>query len=387
MAYSFDQKEIEYFLENNLCLSNGSVKNCINFKTGASDFVYNEITGYQLSILLMKKQRNLLNKKFDEQIVSIVNYLKSQFRFGNRCIHGMNVDNIIDERFHVFDNCIILQSLITYHLIYDDKEVLDLCRRMARWVVSMQNDNGAFKARELNGNVNHSVDSFEADESCINIKSIIPLLRLYQITHESYLLRSIEGSLNWSEKMMNWDIGLFFANSYKTHHFLHAHCYALEGLQYYMVYHKDDRVARVLHRGLQGLARLQRLSAGIPHTWNENRSIKKKLRFLADYGFAVDASVQAKKLWTVYNILNNTDEFEKNIKKIDRFILKQYKVYKSTKYRGAIGYRKHFFKFFNKQHSDLNAWPNQFLLGAIDIQETFDRGDTEIIEHIKLNWI
>ena len=76
MAYSFDQKEIEYFLENNLCLSNGSVKNCINFKTGASDFVYNEITGYQLSILLMKKQRNLLNKKFDEQIASIVNYLK-----------------------------------------------------------------------------------------------------------------------------------------------------------------------------------------------------------------------------------------------------------------------------------------------------------------------
>jgi CII-binding regulator of phage lambda lysogenization HflD len=386
---SWHASEIENlnaFIKTYLCLEDGSVLNCRNIVNDLPNFVYNEITGYQLSIMLMQWQL-YKNKCLDKEIFKTVNYLKSQVVNGNRFQHGTTLEGIIDARYCVFDNCIILQSLITYYIIFKDDQILKLCNEIANWILSMQEHDGSFKSRQLNDQATYSVDTFEADFSCINIKSIIPLLRLYNICGNDKLIASVYRSLSWAEELQDKRSGLFYATSNKSHHFMHAHCYAMEGLQYFAVHQKNSKVDDMLEKGINGLVKLQKRFGAIPHTWAEHRSFKKQIRFILDFGLAVDASVQARKLIHTYSILNSRNDFDENIYGLDCFIRSQYEKFLKTKYKGTIGYRKHLHKIRNRQHSDLNAWPTQFLLGMIYLQDKFTENDDIGKTFLDINWM
>jgi hypothetical protein len=379
-------RNVEHFISNFLYLDDGSVVNCINSKNRSYDFVYNEITGYQLSIMLM--QREFYNtKKYDEKIRKTVDYLKSQVENGNRFVHGTKSNGSRDNRCFVFDNCIILQALVSYYIAFRDDAILDLCYSIGQWVVSMQELDGSFRSLAHDDHCLGSVDTFAGDFSCINVKSIIALLRLYKLCGESSFLDSVRRSINWADYLQDENSGLFYATAKKSHFFLHAHCYTVEGLLYYCFHYEDNDVKDMVFKSINGLAALQNRFGAIPHTWKENRSLKKKIRYAYDFGLAVDATVQARKILSTYSILYNTDEFNHCLEGFDRFILSQYDYYSKSDFIGSIGYRKHRLRLRNTQHVHLNAWPNQFLLGAAYLRKKFDEDNKIGKRFLDLHWI
>ena len=84
-------------------------------------------------------------------------------------------------------------------------------------------------------------------------------------------------------------VACFTQTLFKSHHFLHAHCYALEGIQFYLLFKKNKKINSYYLMGFLELHVYKKLG-GIPHMERKEILLKGKHAFLLTSVICRDAN-------------------------------------------------------------------------------------------------
>lgn len=172
------------------------------------------------------------------------------------------------------------------------------------------------------------------------LKLAIPILELYrekQIAKYITILSDLVDDL----LSASYHNGRFFIDPYSDEMYLHSHCYATEGLLY-LVLSGLDQYQSYVEKSLSFMAEIQYPNGGIP-CWYKQTS----------KSAAGDATVQALRMWTLYN----KEKFRTNIECAESFMHSL----KST--NGGIHY--------SSESRDLNSWVTMFYIQALCFQNSF----------------
>ncbi len=249
------------------------------WRSGRFGFVYTEATAYGL-LLLLRLGRS------GDQVVSAARSLMSLQHPSGAFLHSPGADDAF-----TFDTAICVAALAELASRNDDTACRDAALRGARWLLTAQKPTGSFHARYVPSKAvfdqGTGAGTFWGDDSPIHAKVSLALLRCE-------LLSPGEGFLPAAVQVCDWTTSLQLpdgrirqcASSEET--FLHAHCYATEGLLATAQVSPHPHLRDAAEAGLSWLEGVQRRDGAIP-AWRPG--------WRRPTMSASDATAQAVRLW------------------------------------------------------------------------------------------
>jgi prenyltransferase beta subunit len=202
--------------------------------------------------------------------------------------------------FFTFDSAVIGHALLDLCEATGDERYFAAAERAARWLLRQQRPDGGFRACMGGG----EPVSWASDGNCLHGKVAVFLGRLWQKTGEDGYRRSARALLDWLAPLQQ-DDGRIVTSRSAPYAFIHAHCYALEGMLAGALYLGESSFLERVASGADFLAAVQRHDGGLPrHVGRAAAAYLRecgarlpRLRALlapADVG----ATAQAVRLWT-----------------------------------------------------------------------------------------
>jgi len=164
---------------------------------------------------------------------------------------------------YAFDNGICMSALVDLFQATYKEKYLNSAISTAEWLLDvMRNSDGSFKAcydfqakTFGNGRWSKLPGSYHA-------KLSIGLLKLYSVTKNEKLVKSVRELCDWVLKLQKEDGG-FKTNKMSNDIYVHAHCYAVEGLLYASKMLSEKRFEEAALKGCEWLQKVQKSNGAI----------------------------------------------------------------------------------------------------------------------------
>jgi len=200
-------------------------------------FIYNEIIGYTISMLCMLYRMTGQPQYLDRAKASALFLLRHQiskdsgYVAGSFC-EGLNFPDLGPmPRCYSFDTAMCIQGLLDLYQITGEKALLEAAEAAGKWLLSMQDLSGFFLSF-CDVETSRRGDSgpfFYQDKGCLHAKHAIALLKLHAANGNPKYQIAAEKVCDWVLSLQDSD-GAFWANTTHSYVYVHAHCYATEGL-------------------------------------------------------------------------------------------------------------------------------------------------------------
>jgi len=266
-------------------------------------FIYAEITGYAIETLLNLYYREKKDK-YLERAVNAADWLITNMQYDGEDPTARGgffwkrfPDGSLSRSLFAFDTGMCIIALVDLFYATKKHEYLDSSTSAAKWLVDvMQNENGSFKAL-----YNLEDKSFkDAEEKWSRVpgsyhaKISIGLLKLNYVMEDEKLKKSVNNLCNWVLKLQRPD-GKIKNNENSEDIYIHAHCYATEGLLYSSQELRNNEFKKAGLEGARWLVNAQNSKGGISR-WHLNGN-----EFSSDEN--TEALAQTIRIWLIINTL------------------------------------------------------------------------------------
>jgi rhamnogalacturonyl hydrolase YesR len=217
------------------------------------DFIYTEITGYQISSLV-EMYADTGEKIYIEHAVKAADWIINQAMYDNGGVLTRRYYNKSTDRFSedggltcIFDTGMCLTGLMNLYSVVDQDYLLDAAIKMADFIIQSVDTNGnPYPLFDNNKNIFISTsESWSSQSATFLSKVCIGLYKLYlnteNIKYMSCVDRLMEGVISCQKSD-----GRFITNfdTRKTH--IHPHCYTTEALIFLHSYNDDNRYKKAI---------------------------------------------------------------------------------------------------------------------------------------------
>lgn len=329
----------------------GSFSHGVHAETGHSPGQYTEITGYGVS-LLAHLYRWRSNHSYLRAAREAARFLTSIQHASGAFPHCPDPDSGCNEgELFTFDTSMCTMGLMDLYGVDPDDVWLESAVRAGHWLISMQREDGAFRARATAEALAAETGNFFGDASCIHVKNAMALLKLAEKTGDASFDRAGRMVCDYTLQLQA-SSGLFWAMPSKDFVFTHAHCYACEGFLSAYAYTGEERYHAAAMKGIDWLKQVQNPDGSVFQVYEDSRGLKHRLRSAIDAFKAADATSQAARLFALAgagyeSAYNRAVSFIKSEMQSDQ---------------GGLFYTKGRFRT-NKM---LYAWPTMFAIEAIE---------------------
>lgn len=331
-------------------------------------FLYPEITGYSASALsflykiehndnylaIAKASSNWLIKLFDEHggiIQGIDNGINSKRKFNA----------------YSFDTAICANGLLDCYSITKESNLLEYSKKFIDWIFQSLDDDGTlmpFMDLEKKQFL-QSDDVWYKQKGCLHIKTVIPILKLYEITNDNLYYEKAKLICDTYKKFQQKD------GSFKIHLDskivnLHTQCYALEGLFYAYNITKNNDYLTSCKNSLDWCVTKISEDGSIPLWFN-----------FKDKSKAIYPIAQIIRLMILFDKLQNSERYKLSIQQLCQFMISLQANSLDKKIDG--GFYEEFYKslFGWKKRLKLNSWGSLFAIQALYWYENYANVDVQ----------
>lgn len=301
---------IDWILESGVQNRNGGFHAWYDCEKESYSFTYPEATGYAISLLLQ------LYKMRKENI-----FLEKAHAAGDWLLKIWKDNGVIfckyfdesrtwDKSQYTFDVGIIVSGLLDLYDVTSDRRFLEISLEMADWILSFQDIDGSFFAGCDAEGKKINIPHWSQTKSCHHLKSALALLKLHKITHNRKYLHAVEKLLKWGMKL--WlNPGRFAVFQGVKETYVHAHCYALEGVLFSSKLLDNVTNPSLLEHALYAARWLSSIQNSDGSIWNWYNSKRDKTK-------VSDALSQALRIWIVTKKFVNRNEAMKFSSSIEK---------------------------------------------------------------------
>ena len=348
---------------------NGGVYSFYDQNKEEYSFLYPEITGYHIStmkFLYIHEQ----NENYKNIAISSSKWLKNLHEQ-----HGGIIQNVTNDMsnhlVYSFDTAICAKGVFDCYHITKDNNLLEFGKKLIDWLINdAVNNNGTVKPYQ-----NLSSNNFEESDSvwykkpgCFHIKTVIPILQLYEITKEDNLLETATKICNSFKNYQNSDGSIRLHQNDNVIN-LHTMCYSLEGLIYAYRFTQEKKYLDCCEKAIIWSFN-QINSDGSIELWYNSRYKSK-----ASYPLA-----QLIRITLLLEKICDLDIEKEKIDKLKNFLLSLQAFHTKSEIDG--GFYEEFYKSMLgwKKRYKINSWASMFALQALYWSENFGKWefDTEI---------
>lgn len=347
---------------------NGSINAWYNPKNKKYSFVYSEINGYFLTLMVFL-YKNTKNKIFLNRGIEAARWLIKNAQHSNggfKCLFIIDKSSphIFKENLiYSFDNGVILSGLCSLYKITKKKFLLKSAEKCAKWIVYDcldKNDNIKPVYDLLDNKFYESDKEWSTTSGSYHTKVAIGLANFYSITKKKIFKISSQkickNSLNFQEKT-----GRFISFPFKGGTNAHPHCYSAEGLWSLGVYFNNKKFLKSSFKANEWIISKMNNQGFVPRLYLDNKPI---------YAERVDAIAQVIRL-NFLHLMNKEKNLLQNNKlsKIFNILLSyQDKNKKNVKTYGSFLWGK---KSSGEKVIHANAWVTFFALQSLYLLKYF----------------
>ncbi len=357
-------------IQNTIGNKSGSVNAWYDVKKKKYSFIYSEINGYFITMMIfLYKQTNkkkylnlaLLSAKWLSKYALHKNGgFKCLFLIDKTSKHAFKKDQI-----YSFDNGVILNGFVSLYKITKKKFLLNNAIKCGNWLTNYCIDKNDYvkPVYEISENKFYESDKeWSLTSSSYHTKIATGLINLYSITKNKkylkYAKKICERSLQFQTKN-----GRFISFPFRGGTNAHPHCYSAEGLWSVGKYLKNKKYLNSSYKATKWILSKQNSSGKIPRLY-----FKEKIIFHE----RVDAIAQVIRLSFLNSINSKRPRF--NYNKIMRLvsILMKYQntKNKNLKIRGSFYWGKTSYgEFLNHP----NSWVTFFCIQALFLVEQYNK--------------
>jgi hypothetical protein len=194
-------------------------------------------------------------------------------------------------------------------------------------MLSLQNDDYSINAGILHDGKIIEEPHWSKTRGCHQIKTIISLLKSYEISIDKKYLESAINLFKWGSNLQ-LETGRFAISKNIDETYAHAHCYAIEGLLKYSEYMNNEFAFNMACKGAKWLSDIQNADGSISN-WHESSKSRIKV---------CDVTSQAIRIWTIISE-NGAKDFTFNIGRALSFMSRmQYNHNDSKETYGGVRY-------------------------------------------------
>ena len=161
--------------------------------------------------------------------------------------------------YYTFDTAIAGHALLDLYCATGKQRYGEAAQRAARRVLAWQRPDGGFAA----GVGEIRPESWAAGGNCLHGKLAVFFGRLWRETGEAEYCMAARRLLRWLVALQRRDGGIVTASG-SNYVFLHAHCYAMEGLLAGAILLDEPQYLEHAARGAHFIATVQRADGGVP---------------------------------------------------------------------------------------------------------------------------
>lgn len=329
----------------------GSFSHGVHDKTGHSPGQYTEITGYGVSILahLYRWHQNEDYLKAAREAADFLLSIQLDTGAYPHCPDPLS--SCANGEQYTFDTSMCTMGIMDLYHILPEQKYLDSAKRAGEWLLSMQREDGSFKAKykAVEGNVN--TGNFFGDGSVIHVKNAMALLKLAAYAGDPKFEQGARRVCDYALNLQASD-GMFWSMPTKNFVFTHAHCYACEGFISAGAYTGEEKYTKAALKGVEWLRKVQNEDGSVYQVYADDRKLKQSARQKVHAFKAADASSQAARLFALAG-----DGYENNYHRAISFIKDE-----MQSPSGGLHYIKGRFKTDYMMY----AWPTMFAIQAIE---------------------
>ena len=294
-------------------------------------FVYTEMLGYGISTILYFYQKTgdgrYLERalKTGDWLIEHVTSMRGAFQWKYFLNHG-----IADKVLYAFDNAVCMRALLDLSQLTDEGRFREAAMRSARWLFEiMGEDDGSFRARyDPESRVfggsrwSHRSGSYHGKIG-IGVHKVAEYLPQFE---------DVSLSLgNWVLSLQDGD-GRFITNPGSPDTYVHAHCYAAEGLLYLGLQKSDSSFIDAALTAAAWLKTIQRPNGAVGRWYRDGKGL------MDDDN--MDALAQSIRLWMLCGTLQGGNDYTESIETGLRCLLGYQSLDDDPRIRGGMHYAK-----------------------------------------------
>lgn len=301
-------------------------------------FVYAEITAYAIKALLYLYDREK-QSKYLERAEKAADWLITHMQCRSKDTKAKGgffwkrlLDGSLSPFVYSFDTGMCITALTDLFRATKKYRYLDSATTAAEWLVKvMQNESGSSKACYDFQNRSFGDGKWSRAPGSYHAKISIGLLKLYNLTQDARLTTSVNSLCNWVLKLQEQN-GKINTNENSGDTYLHAHCYAIEGLLYAFKESNYAKLEKAAFEGAKWLINAQNSKGGMSRWYYD------------DYGFSYDenteALAQAIRIWLILDTLSHQGNifYGKIEKALERLLSLQYLATEDSRAKGGFYY-------------------------------------------------
>ena len=231
-------------------------------------FAYSEATGYGITSLLF------LDKVEEDQVLLqqataagdwLANQAVENETGGVLCRMAHGQDDFV-QRVCTFDNGMCLNALVNLFKATNNERYLNVGRKIADWLLTMQMPNGAFYPRYLvdSRQLEHQGDKWSKQSGTFHSKLAIGLLNIGAVLNDdSRYVVAARKVCDWAASKQLPD-GRFVTDSGDDSTFIHPMCYTLEGLLVAGIVLGEERYLEAVRSGIEWIWTNRRCDGSFP---------------------------------------------------------------------------------------------------------------------------
>jgi rhamnogalacturonyl hydrolase YesR len=230
---------VDWLLNSGIQSASGYFTGWYDMDEGKYPFIYDEMIGYGIETFLFLYDQEKRSEYLDKATMAadwLIKHMK--YRGDDPMAKGAFMwkydlpDGPWDTNVYAFDTGICLSALVDLFRFTRKQRYLNSAISAADWLVNaMQNEDGSFKACYDPKSLSFGTGRWSKMPGSYHAKLSIGLLKLHKITGDERLKESMKNLCNWVLKLQDED-GKFKTNGNSEDVYVHAHCYAAEGLLY-----------------------------------------------------------------------------------------------------------------------------------------------------------
>lgn len=319
-------------------------------------FLYPEITGYfintQRFLFEFSNEQSLIKNASNsaDWLIEIIN------KFGG-IVQGINSDKSRENLIYTFDTAICANAFLDCYLLTKNEKYLDFSKSLSQWIIdnALESDGTIKPYYNLNtNNFEEDINLWYKQKGCLHIKTVIPLIRLYDLTKDEIFSNSSNLICNSIQKYQKPDGSLVLHFDKKIIH-LHSLCYALEGLLHCYHVTKNEEYLKTCVKCLKW-CKYKIEKDGSTLLWYDSKYQKTK----TSYHIA-----QLMRLMILVDFTLKSNEFNDSIEKLYSFLESFQASNEDIKVKGGF-YEEYYKDFIGwKMRKRVNSWGSMFSLQAI----------------------
>ena len=356
----------------------GSVNAWYDPKKKKYSFIYSEINGYFLTLMVYLYKRSK-NKLYLKRAISSAKWLIKNTQKKNGGFSCLTVidkhssHNFKKDLIYSFDNGVILNGLCSLYKITKKQFLLNSSKRCANWLINscIEKNYDVKPIYDIKVSKFFSSDKeWSTTSGSYHTKISMGLMNLYSITKITKYKKNAKGICSNSLKFQKKD-GRFISFPIKGGTNAHPHCYSAEGLWSIGKFLNNNRFLKSSHMATKWIISKKNKKCLIPRLFIDNKPI---------FFERVDAIAQVLRLNFLNNNFGKKNLIAKNdlIKIVNLLLKNQVKNKNNHKINGSFIWGK---KSTGEIVKHSNSWVTFFSLQALNmVNDYFDKIDFNLEE-------